>query len=439
MTTPAGTEVNVKRIYVGNLGTNVTKEDLDNLFGLSATTYLKNSCNVEIACCEKTGKSKNFAFIQVPEHVHDELMKLNGIEFYGRQLVIEEAKTKPDESKNDENKENRNKKKPNYSQRGGRRPYNNRGRGGGNNRWNHGRQNNSKCDLPKLEPDQVFHLIDGGVNLTNGRFNQMPQQSDYVVGRALAAGVQKMVVTGLKWHLCKAAVMMSKTRPNILYAAVGIHPHFVKDDWNEKTAEGLEELIKDPGVVAVGECGLDFNKDFSPRELQETAFKKQVELAVRYKKTLLVHDRDAHQNILDILKDFDTALPPVVIHCFTGTADQIKAYIERGYYIGVTGYLCKEKYGLPLREAIKDGTLPLNRIVVQTNAPYMTPNAPRDELDPVSQTLLDHCCVENEPCTLSIVVRTIAKCISQEPRQVADALTETTMKVYRFQKVEITE
>lgn len=434
MSTGAGTETLViKRIYVGNLGTNVTKEDLVNLFGLSATPYLRDTCDVEIATCEKTGKSKNFAFINVPEHVHAELMKLNGIEFYGRQLVIEEAKTKPDDDeKCDENKENRNKRRSNNNRNGRRGGYNNyRGGRSGGRGWIPRQRN--KYNIPTLEPDQVFHLIDGGVNLTHGKFSD---QGDYVIGRALAGGVQKMVITGLKWNGCKSAVVMSKTRPNILYAAVGIHPHFVKDDWNDKTSDGLEDLIKSPGVVAVGECGLDFNKDYSPREIQETAFKKQVQLAVRYKKALLVHDRDAHQSILDILKEFDTALPPVVIHCFTGTTEQIKAYVERGYYIGITGYLCKEKYGQTLRDAIKDGTLPLNRIVVQTNAPYMTPNVPRNELDPVSQILLDHCGVENEPCTLSIIVRTIAKCISQEPRQVADACTETAMKVFRFQKFE---
>jgi len=114
-------------------------------------------------------------------------------------------------------------------------------------------------------------------------FFRFTDNSDYVIGRALAGGVQKMVITGLKWNGCKSAVLMSKTRPNILYAAVGIHPHFVKDDWNDKNADGLEELIKNPGVVAVGECGLDFNKDYSPRELQETAFKKQVFLLIVFK------------------------------------------------------------------------------------------------------------------------------------------------------------
>ena len=102
------------------------------------------------------------------------------------------------------------------------------------------------------------------------------QNTDYVIARALAAGVQKMVITGLKLNGSRSAVVMAKTRPNILYAAVGIHPHFVKDDWNDKALDALEELVKLPEVVAVGECGLDFKRDYSPRELQESSFKKQV-------------------------------------------------------------------------------------------------------------------------------------------------------------------
>ena len=105
------------------------------------------------------------------------------------------------------------------------------------------------------------------------------QNTDYVIARALSAGVQKMVITGLKLGGSKSAVIMSKTRPNILYAAVGVHPHFVKDDWNDKTTlDELNDLVKMPEVVAVGACGLDFNREYSPKKLQETAFKKQVYL-----------------------------------------------------------------------------------------------------------------------------------------------------------------
>jgi len=234
---------------------------------------------------------------------------------------------------------------------------------------------------------------------------------------------------------------MAKTRPNVLYAAVGVHPHFVKDDWeekNNKTLEVLEDLVKQPECVAVGECGLDFNRNYSPAELQTSTFKEQVQLAVRYQKALLIHERDSHEAVLQVLNGFESTLPPVVMHCFTGTAEQIKTYVAKGFYIGVTGFVCKEKHGEHLRAAIKDGTLPLKNILIESNAPFMTPNIPDDQIDPVSKTLLEHCFADNEPCTLSIIVRCIAKCLSQEPRAVADQLTENAMTVYKFHKAETT-
>jgi len=414
----------------------VTNDELIQLFGLGATPFLQKTCCVDVACDEKTGKSKNFAIVTAPEHVHAELIKLNGIEFYGRQIVIEEAKTKSDADK-DKDQEKKGGRNIRGGSRGGGRGGG-RGRGGG--AYNRGRgwggRPISKFNLPNLEPDQVFHMVDCGVNLTNPKFHE---STDYVIARALAAGVQKMVITGLKLIGCKNAVIMAKTRPNVLYAAVGVHPHFVKDDWeekNNKTLDQLEEMVKQPECVAVGECGLDFNRNYSPAELQTSTFKQQVQLAVRYQKALLIHERDSHDAILEVLKDFESTLPPVIMHCFTGSAEQIKTYVAKGFYIGITGYVCKEKHGADLRAAIKDGTLPLKNIVVQTNAPYMTPNTPQHEIDPVSKTLLEHCFVDNEPCTLSIIVRCIAKCLSQEPRTIADQLTENAMNVFRFHKAE---
>merc|ERR1712096_521563 len=166
MSTDAEPEVAKKSIYVGNLGSNVTNDDLTQLFGLGATPFLQKTCCVDVACDDKTGKSKNFAIVTVPEHVHSELIKLNGIEFYGRQIVIEEAKTKPSDT--DKDKENKDKRKGgsggggggrgynnNYNNRGGRGNYRG-GRGGRGRAW--GGRPISKFNLPTLEPDQVFHL-----------------------------------------------------------------------------------------------------------------------------------------------------------------------------------------------------------------------------------------------------------------------------------------
>ena len=102
------------------------------------------------------------------------------------------------------------------------------------------------------------------------------QSVDYVIARALAAGVQVMVVTGNRLNSSKSAIVMAKTRPKILYAAVGIHPHFVKGDFSDRAVESLKDLVNSPEVVCVGEIGLDFNRDYSPREEQKKAFEKQV-------------------------------------------------------------------------------------------------------------------------------------------------------------------
>lgn len=107
-------------------------------------------------------------------------------------------------------------------------------------------------------------------------YRRLSQSVDYVIARALAAGIQKMVVTGNRLNASRSAIVMAKTRPNILYAAVGIHPHFVKDEFSERTLEALKELVNSPEVVCVGEIGLDFNRDFSPRDEQKKAFEKQV-------------------------------------------------------------------------------------------------------------------------------------------------------------------
>jgi len=441
-TTTTASDVTMKRIFVGNLGNNVTTDDLVQLFGLSKSDFLKKTCSLELVTWKQNDKSKNYAFVSAPAEIYEELVKLNGIEFYGRQVKVEEARPKA-ATKEEESEEPSSSGRSNYYRGGrsfrGRGGYSRGGRGGRRGwsmvpgrRW--GARFSNRFSVPTLEEDQIMSLIDCGVNLTNPKFIR---DTDQAIARALATGVNKMVVTGLKMVGSKYAVILSKSHPNICYAAVGVHPHFVKEDWEDvKSVEQLEELIKLPHVVAVGECGLDFNRNFSPVEDQLKAFTQQVELAVKHQKPLLVHERESGEKILEVLKEYEGKLPPVVIHCFTGTADQIKVYLKKGFYIGVTGFLCKEKHGQHLREAIQDGTLPLDRIVVQTNAPYMIPNIPREQIDPISKALLEACWIENEPCTLQVIVRCVARCLNLEPSKVAQQCLDTANKIFKFQKVE---
>jgi len=408
------TEPQTERIYIGNIISGVTEADLIKLLGLGKTDYLKNSSSVELI------KAKGIAFVTVPAESSKYILELDQIEYYGRKLNVKPAHEKREKEKRE---------RGSNEQQGNRRRFNN-GRGGPNQRWTPSAK--VKYQELELQPDQVIQTIDCGVNFTNPKYSGY---TDYVIARAQAAGVQKMIVTGLKFNGCKLVMTMAKTRPNRLFAATGIHPHFLSDDWKEKTASQLEDMIKEPYCVAVGECGLDFNRNYSPQDTQKSAFEAHIELAIKYQKPLLVHDRDAHETIIEILEKYEGKnLPKVVIHCFTGTADNIKAYLAKGYYIGVTGFVCKDEHGAGLREAIASGVLPLDRIVLQTNSPYMMPNG--KDLDAVSSKLLQHCYDgTNEPCTISIIVRCIARQLKQEPNAVAQVLFKTAVDVFKFPNI----
>jgi len=405
-----------KRIYVGNLAGNVTSEELEQLFELTKTDYLKANCKCELRT-DDAGKSKGFAFLTVPAAVAAELLKLNGIDFYKQQLVIEESKTEESGKK-----------------KGGGQRKDAKGKGGQGNRGGQGRwrknKNFDKFAMPKLEDDQKFDITDGGANLTNPKFHN---NKDLVIRKAQETGVSKIVVTGLKLNGSKNAHTMAKNR-DFVYAAVGIHPHFVKDDWSKAAEEEIVKLAKEERVVAIGEVGLDYHRNYSEKEAMQTAFEAQVKIAVDNNKTLLVHDREASTDVQAVLNKF-RIVRPVVIYCMTGAVEQIKDYVSRGYYIGITGFICKEKPGQHIRDAITSKDLPLDKILLHSDAPYMSPNKPVEQQDPVSKSLLDACFNGNEPCTLNIVVRQIADCLGMPPKDAAAQLAKNAEAVYNFKSV----
>jgi TatD DNase family protein len=364
-----------------------------------------------------SGESQGFAFVTVPAHFAESLLKLNAIEFYGQQLVIEESKTDG--------------KKKSPQKKGGKGGQG-KGKGGqrGGGRWK--RKNYNKYETPNIPEDQKFDIIDGGANLTNPKFHH---NKDLVFRRAREAGVTKIVVTGLKLNGCKSAENMSVAYSNT-FAAVGIHPHFVKDDWmpdKDAACDEISTLAKAKGVVAIGEIGLDYCKCYSEKEAMKEAFESQVKIAVENNKTLLVHDREASADIIATLSKHKI-VQPVVIYCMTGAVEQIKDYVSRGYYIGITGFMCKEPYGKHIREAITNKDLPLNKIIVHSDAPYMVPNKPLEEQDEVTKALLNLCFNANEPMTLNITVREIATCLAMPAKSVADQLVTNAELVYKFPK-----
>lgn len=252
-------------------------------------------------------------------------------------------------------------------------------------------------------------LIDIGVNLTDKSFRA---DLDQVIERALAAGVAQMVLTGTSASRSQAAADLASTRPGVLFATSGVHPHDAKS-FTTDTVARLRELAASPQVVAIGECGLDYNRDFSPRPRQREAFRAQLELAIDLGMPLFLHERDAGDDMVAMLSEHRAQLPPAVIHCYTGDAATLSRYLELDMYIGITGWICDERRGLHLRDII--GRIPENRLMLETDAPYLLPRTIRPR--PKSR--------RNEPAYLPYVLAVVAESLGRSPDQVARATTET--------------
>jgi len=230
--------------------------------------------------------------------------------------------------------------------------------------------------LSLMQTTTVRRVIDIGINLTD---RMLKEDWKAVVHRAIQAGVDRIILTGTSMKSSKESLELAQQwyeeegSPN-LYVTIGIHPHGAKTWNNKNTLNEMKKLLQHPLAVAVGECGLDYNRNFSSKPAQINAFKQQLLLACELNMPLFLHEREAHQDLIQVLDDVREeskakVLPPIVIHCFTGTEFEAWTYIERGYYIGFTGTICKRDRGAHLRTLIPK--LPLERLMVETDAPYM--------------------------------------------------------------------
>ncbi len=218
-----------------------------------------------------------------------------------------------------------------------------------------------------------MQLIDIGANLSHDSFDP---DRDAVLARARAAGVAQIVVTGASREHSPKALALARAHPGFLYATAGVHPHHAVEYTDECDAE-MRALHAHPDVVAVGECGLDYFRDLSPRPVQRRAFERQLQLGVdtgnaqASRKPLFLHQRDAHADFMAMMKNFDGKLGPAVVHCFTGSRVELFDYLDQDWHIGITGWLCDERRGLHLRELVKH--IPANRLMIETDAPYLLP------------------------------------------------------------------
>ena len=276
-------------------------------------------------------------------------------------------------------------------------------------------RNSAETEFDQPAPRSVdVELIDIGANLGHESFEHDRQQ---VLTRAREVGVAQMVVTGASEAESVTALAVARTAPGVLYSTAGVHPHHAKE-WRGESAVTLERLAAEPEVVAIGETGLDFNRDFSPRPDQERALEAHLELAAGLGMPVFLHERDAHVRFLAIVARWRARLSRAVIHCFTGDGAALDAYLDLDLHVGVTGWICDERRGLHLREIV--GRVPPDRLMVETDAPYLLPR----DLAPKPKTR------RNEPMHLPHILRAVAGAIGCEPDALAQSTTDTARRFF---------
>ena len=242
-----------------------------------------------------------------------------------------------------------------------------------------------------------MELIDIGINLAHDSYDA---DRDAVIARAFDAGLAQLIVTGATLDSSAAALRLAQAHPHRLYATAGVHPHHASEVTREALPR-LRALLAEPQVVAVGECGLDYFRDYSPRAAQREAFAMQLELAAECGKPLFLHQRDAHADFTAALHGHREAMQRGalrgVAHCFTGGEAELAVYLEMGLHIGITGWICDERRGRHLQQLVR--TIPAGRLLLETDGPYLLP---RDlEPRPASR--------RNEPAYLRHIAQAVAR------------------------------
>ena len=257
-------------------------------------------------------------------------------------------------------------------------------------------------------------LIDIGVNLSHNNFDE---DRDAVMKRAATAGVTMMIVTGSSDESNEAALRLAESHRSVLYATAGVHPHHASD-YDNATDARIRELAARDAVVAIGECGLDYCRNFSPRDAQLAAFQAQLEIAADEGMPVFLHQRDAHDDFIKILEPMLPRLPRAVAHCFTGEGESLRQYLAMDLYIGITGWICDERRGMHLQDIAS--IIPDDRLMIETDAPYLLPRT----LEPKPRSR------RNEPAFFTEVLRVVAEARGQSREHVARITTDNAMSFF---------
>jgi TatD DNase family protein len=220
-----------------------------------------------------------------------------------------------------------------------------------------------------------------------------------------------------------AAATLAESNPGCLYATAGVHPHHASD-YETSSDELIRSLVKKDAVVAVGECGLDYFRNFSPREAQLKAFQSQLEIATDTGLPVFLHQRDAHDDFVELLEPMLPKLSRAVAHCFTGEHESLREYLAMGLWIGITGWICDERRGAHLHDIVS--TVPDDKLLIETDAPYLMPRSIQPK--PKSR--------RNEPANLTEVLRVVAEARGQSEEHVAQITTENAIQFFGLRELQ---
>lgn len=257
-------------------------------------------------------------------------------------------------------------------------------------------------------------MIDIGANLADAAF---AGDLEAVLRRARAAGIERILVTGTSLEQSRRALELARTHAGLLVATAGVHPH-VASAWDGATLDALRRLLREPEVVAVGETGFDLFRELSPRDAQLRACEAQLELAAECGKPVFLHDRQGFAALRPLLARWRPRLRGGVVHCFTGTRDELHAYLALDLHIGITGWLCDERRGTALAALVHE--IPGDRLLIETDAPYLLPRTLRDR--PKTR--------RNEPQWLGEVCAVLARCRGESAAELARRTRDNAVALF---------
>jgi len=256
-------------------------------------------------------------------------------------------------------------------------------------------------------------LIDIGANITHP---QLHNQIDKVVENMKIQNISKAIITSSNLEDTKKALDIIASYPETFYTTVGFHPHNAKDFTHEKI-DSIIEYTKNKKVLSIGECGLDYYRDYSTHQEQLFCFEEQLKIAKSTGLPIFLHEREAHNDFVMMLKRYILEIEKSVVHCFTGKKSELKTYLDMGCYIGITGWISDLNRGKHLHDLIK--YIPEDRLMIETDAPYLTPKNIPFKNNGI-----------NEPSFLNYVAQSIAECLNKDINHIKEITINNTKKFF---------